>query len=219
MMEPDLIPDFGDAADGPSDGAIILKRAVLGFGGGLLVIFLAGVIAGFSSAVIEHGGPGLGEGVILAAMLLTALLVAYAMWRFWPRGIDEPVAPRIRSARNMLIGIVAVSLVAGFILGLSGDGPENVFSNDPVTPGLAGLVIALWLILFPISWVWWRKIDEHEAGAYRDGAMVAAHAYMLVTPAWWMATRAGWLPAQDPMAVMLAVSCLWSVVWFVRRYM
>jgi hypothetical protein len=219
MTEPDLIPDLNDLGDGPSDGAIILKRAALGFGGGLVLVFLAGVIAGFSSAVIEHGGPGLGEGVILAAMLLTALLVAYGMWRFWPRGIDEPVAPRIRSARNILIGVSAIGLVTGFVAGVTGDGVENVFSNNPVTPELAGLAIALWLILFPVTWLWWRKIDEHEADAYRDGALVAAHTYLLVTPAWWMATRAGWLPAQDPMAVMLAVSCLWSAVWFFRRYM
>jgi hypothetical protein len=33
-----------------------------------------------------------------------------------------------------------------------------------------------------------------------------------------MATRAGWLPPQDPMLVLLAVCLVWCLVWFIRRY-
>jgi hypothetical protein len=33
-----------------------------------------------------------------------------------------------------------------------------------------------------------------------------------------MATRAGWLPPQEPMIVLLLFSIVWMLVWFIRRY-
>jgi hypothetical protein len=105
------------------------------------------------------------------------------------------------------------------MLGMADDGARVVLGNGPVSPVLAAGLIAAWLIPGPLlTWLWWRQIDEHEAGAYREGAVVAIHAYVFLTPAWWIATRAGWLPPQEPMLVLFAVSLVWGLVWFVRRY-
>lgn len=212
--------DLDDVNEGPSDGAILLRRAAIGIGGGILLIFIAGMIAGYASGVVEHGSPGPIDAVMIGAMLLAGALIIYGMWRLWPHGLNEPVAPRVRSARRILIAALICSVMLGVLLG-EGDGDAGWFlSNAPVSHGLATLAIALWMILGPIlTWLWWQKIDEHEADAYREGAFIAVHAYIFIAPAWWMASRAGWLPAQDPMLVALAVSVIWMIVWFVRRYL
>jgi hypothetical protein len=213
-------PDLDDSADAPSDGAILLKRAVLGMGGGILLLFIVSMIGGYSVAAFERGGPDLRDAAILAAMALVAALVGYGVWRFWPSAASEPVAPRVRSARLLLGTAVALGVPLGIILAVTDEGTGTLLSNAPVSSGIAVVAIVLWMIAGPlISWLWWQKIDEHEADAYRDGALVAAHAYIFIVPAWWMATRAGWLPPQDPMLVMLVVTFLWSAVWFVRRYL
>ena len=212
-------PDFDDLAAEPSDGAVLLKRAGLGIGGGIALIFTGGMIAGYTSGALERGGPDLVDGAIIAAMVLLAALVAFGIWRFWPQTVEEPVAPRVRSARRLFAVAIALGLPLGFLLGVTDEGTGALLSNAPVSSSIAALAIVLWLIAGPlITWLWWQKIDEHEAGAYREGALVAAHAYIFITPIWWMASRAGWLPPLEPMLVLLAVTVLWSVVWFVRRY-
>ncbi len=211
--------DFADFADAPSDGAIILRRALIGVGGGTVLLFMAGMIAGYTSGVIDRGASDLRDAGILGAMVLVAGAVAFGMWRMWPAMNDEPVAPRVKNARRILIGSIALGAPLGFVFGVADESASEFFSNAPVSPILAASVIAFWLIVGPlVTWLWWRQIDEHEAGAYREGGLVAAHTYLFVSPAWWMATRAGWLPAQDPMVVLLGVCLVWCIVWFVRRY-
>lgn len=203
-----------------SDGAVNLKRALIGFGGGFLLIFVAGIIAGFASAAFEHGGPSLIDAAVLGAMLLAALGVAYAMWWFWPRGTNEPEAPRVKSARMIMIVAAVVSFALGVLLAVAGDSASDALSNGPVSQLTAIVSIALWLFAVPVlTWMWWRRVDEHEAGAYREGAFVAVHVYLFLAPTWWMASRAGWLPDQDPMIVLLIVSFAWTAVWFVKRYL
>lgn len=212
-------PDFSDA-NLPSDGAVLLKRGLLGVGGGITLVFIAGMIAGYGSVVIEHGGPSLIDAAIIAAMLMAAVALGYGIWRFWPRGRDEPEAPRVKSARIILVAVCIVSAVIGIILAVEDEGASSLFSNAPINPAMGMLVLVLWLVSVPVlTWLWWRKVDEHEAGAHRDGAAIAAHAYMFIAPAWWIASRAGWLPNQEPMIVLLIVSAVWCVVWFIKRYL
>ncbi len=211
--------DLPDLDDAPSDGAVIIKRALLAFGGGIVLIFLAGVFAGYTSVVIEHGGPGLVDAAILSAMLLAIVAAGFGIWRFWPHGDDEPEAPRVKSARMILIASVIVSFPIGILMGLSDDGATGLFSNGPINPIIALMTIAAWLIPVPLlTWLWWRRVDEHEANAYRDGGFIAIHAYFFIAPIWWVGTRAGWFPPQDPMLVFLAVCIVWSIVSIVKKY-
>lgn len=205
-------------ADLPSDGAILLKRAVLGIGGGLALLFIAGMIAGYASVVIEHGGPGLIDAAILAAMFATGGAIAYGIWRIWPQGNGEPEAPRVKSARKIMIAAVILSIPLGILLALA-DEPGSFFSNGPVDPAIALIALAVWLIPLPVmNWLWWRRVDEHEANGYRDSASIAMHTYMYVAPAWWIGTRAGFFPPQDPMVVLVIVCIVWGAAWFAKRY-
>lgn len=216
------MPDLSDAdlsdADQPSDGFILLKRALLGIGGGFALMFIAGIIAGYTSAVIQRGGPSLIDVAMLTGMVLTAAAIGYGIWRIWPQSSGEPEAPRVKSARKILIAVVILCIPLGILLAM-GDDPSSFFSNSPVDPAIALIALAIWLIPAPIlTWLWWRRVDEHEANAYRDGASVAMHTYMFLAPAWWLCTRAGFLPPQDPMAVLVLVSTVWGAAWFARRH-
>ena len=182
--------DFADFADAPSDGAIILRRALIGVGGGTVLLFMAGMIAGYTSGVIDRGAPDLRDAGILGAMVLVAGAVAFGMWRMWPAMNDEPVAPRVKNARRILIGSIALGAPLGFVFGVADESASDFFSNAPVSPILAASVIAFWLIVGPlVTWLWWRQIDEHEAVAYREGGLVAAHTYLFVS------LHGGWQPA------------------------
>ena len=173
--------DLDDVAIEPSEGAVLLKRALIGLFGGVTLILLAGVLAGYLSVVIKHAHLNLVGAVSLVLSIGLIGLVSYAMWRFWPRAEPQPLAPRIRSARNLVILMVALSVPLGILLGATGDGPGMLFSNGPISPAVAAVAIVTWTVIAPlITWLWWRKIDEHEADAYRDGALVAAHAYFFI---------------------------------------
>lgn len=210
--------ELNDFSHEPSEGALMLRRAVIGLVGGFALLVMAGMIVGFTTAVMQSGKVELRDAIIFAAMLMTAALIGYGMWRWWPRGIEAPRSPRVRSARKILIAAFVIALALSVIIGFAGSGTGAFLGNGPVSGTIALLAITTWAVTFLLTWLWWQKIDEHEAGSYRDGALVAAHAYLFITPAWWMASRAGWLPAQDPMLVLLLVSLVWSGVWFVRRY-
>lgn len=211
--------DFDSIAEEPSAGPLLLKRALISLIGGIALIFIAGMIAGYVSVAFRNGLPGFVGFAILGAMLLAGAATGYGMWHLWPRGLDGPVAPRVRSARLMFSASIAVSLVLGVIIGAADFGNSDLFSNAPVSSGLALIAIGLWGLAGPvITWLWWKRVDEHEADAYRQGATLTAHFYMYLTPAWWMATRAGWLPPQEPMIVLLLCSIVWMLVWFIRRY-
>jgi hypothetical protein len=216
MTKPD-----GAARDADlSDSAILMRRAIVGIGGGVLLLFLTGMMAGYLAAAMEQG-PLVGiDFAILAAMLTAVTGTAVAMWRYWPRAGSEPEAARVKRARSIMIATAVLGGLFGVFLGVGSGGTEVIFSDGPVPPGMALIAIIIWLVMVPLlTWLWWRLVDEHEATAYRDGAFAAMHAYIFVAPAWWMAARAGWLPDQNPMAVMMAVCLVWTIVWFRKRYL
>ncbi|MEL6878764.1 MAG: hypothetical protein AAGL68_11810 [Pseudomonadota bacterium] len=133
---------------------------------------------------------------------------------------SETIAPSTRKSRNLLLIALAIGGALGLFLGLSdGAGNDILFSNAPISQTVALISIAVWLIIVPaISWLWWKSVDEHEANAYREGAMISAHLYLFIVPAWWFAARAGWLQAQDPMIVFMIVCGVWILVWAYRKY-
>lgn len=198
-----------------------VRRILLGVTGSIGLIFLAGMVTGFLSAMAEHGGAhSLSAYAILVTMLLAIVALGWAIWRFWPKPDSDPIAPRVKRARNWLYAAFVIGAFVGLYIAIAGGLEMNaLFSNDQVEPGVALIVIFMWLVLTPIvTFLWWRNVDEHEADAYRDGALYAAHAYLFIVPAWWFAARADLLPPQDPMIVLAAVATIWSVVWLKRRY-
>ena len=198
----------------------VLRKVLITIIGGLTAVFSIAFLAGYTVAVTEQGGlNAYAIGTIAAGLVLIGLTV-FISYKLWPKGTHEAVPAREKKSQHILWAAVVIGvLLGGYMAVASGDNPDGVFSNEPVTASFAVISIATWLIIVPIiTWMWWRTIDEHEADAYREGALVSAHVYIFLAPTWWMAARAGWAPQQDPMIVLVIVSIVWSIVWLYRKY-
>jgi hypothetical protein len=213
-------PDQFDHSEETSEGRVLLKRALIGTVAGLSLVLMAGVFAGYLSAAIEHGGPSLIDAIILACIAGLIALIAYGGWRFWPATSGEPIANSTRKGARILFAMCGLGMVIGFAFAASEEsGSLSLFSNGPIGTVTAAVAIAGWTIAVPVlTWMWWRTVDEHETAVYAESSLISFHIYLIGAPTWWLATRAGWLPAQDPMIVWLVVAIVWTVIWLYRRY-
>lgn len=208
-----------DHIDQP-EGNVLLKRTLISTLGGIALIFLAGVFARYLSVVIEHGALQLVDAVILGCVVGLMALVVYSGWRFWPSASGEPVANSTRKATRILYAMCGLGAITGLAFAL-GDDSESMalFSNRPIGNVTAVVAIIGWTVLVPVlTWIWWRTVDEHEAAVYAESGLITLHVYLIGAPTWWLATRTGWLPAQEPMIVWLIVASVWTVIWLYRRY-
>jgi hypothetical protein len=196
------------------------KRIALGALGGFAFLFLPAFAVGFTKGRLGQGPLENTDFAILGAAALLLIVICFAVWRMWPAESGEPEAPRVKQSRMVIFTCMGVGALLGMILVLTQEPGVEMFFDGPINPIIAGVVIAVWLLFVPIATLkWLRTVDEHEADAYREGAFIAGHAYLFLAPAWWMAHRAGWLPAQDPMIVFLIICTVWSAVWFAKRYL
>jgi len=203
--------------DEPNTG---LRRALIASIGGISILFLSAFLAGYAVAMLEYGMPTLTDAAIVGAMLAVIAAVIAGCVKLWPNTGPEPIGPSVKRSRDLMYLTIGLSVVAGIALAVA-EGPDNniLFSNGPISSTTGLFVLIGWLIVVPIvTLLWWRSIDEHEASTYRDSSMVAAHAYMFIVPAWWLAARAGWVPHQDPMIVFLIFCAIWCVAWFYRKF-
>jgi hypothetical protein len=216
MMKPDAIEKPTER----SERTVILLRLLIGTLGTLALLFLAGVFVGYSVAMLEDGGPRLVDVGILGCVIGLFALLAYGMWRFWPSASGEPLAKSTRKATRIVYAMCGLGVILGLAFAISNNSASvSLFSNGPISNVTAVVSIIGWSLLTPVlTWVWWRTIDEHEKATYAEASVIGAHVYLIGAPTWWIATRAGWLPAQDPMIVWLIVLTVLTVVWVYRRY-
>jgi hypothetical protein len=191
----------------------------------LILLFSLGAIAGAGVAWFEPGSDSdpLTAGIVVGVAVAAAALSLWGLLRLKPwAGADEPISPKTRKARNLLYASAALGAVIGAVLALGTidmDDPFGLFSNRPLSRTVVIPILAVWLLVVPvISWQWHRSVDEHEAEAYKFGGIAALYLYAFVTPAWWLAWRAGMLPAPEAMAIYLAVIAVMTAGWFWRRH-
>lgn len=218
MTKPDQFEHYSDGESSRDTAG--LKRIGLGMLGGFALLFFPAFAFGFTRARLDQGGLENSDFATLGVAGLLMIAILALVWRFWPAPSNEPEAPNVKKSRMTLYLCMGVGGVMGFLFVIA-DGPESgMFSNGTINPVIAAILIGIWLILAPLGTLrWLRNVDEHEVGAYRDGAYIAGHAYLFIVPAWWVAARAGWLPAQDPMIAFILFCAIWSVVWFAKRYL
>ncbi|MEP0191049.1 MAG: hypothetical protein ABJP70_10525 [Erythrobacter sp.] len=196
------------------------KQALIFAATFIAAVFLIGLVFGFSQSILKHGEIEAIDIAILAGMLTALAVVLNLVWRVWPRARPDSEAQSTIKSRTILLQMAVIGLVLGVISALADpDSSQTLFSNGPLTPVWAGAMLAIWLVFLPvISWKWWQSVDEHEATAYREGGFWAAHLYLFLVPAWWIAERAGWLPPQEPMIVFIIVCVFWTGWWLYKRY-
>ncbi|MFA9199679.1 MAG: hypothetical protein ACEQR8_00625 [Cypionkella sp.] len=186
------------------------------------MLFATGVVAGVAAGSIERGAMKPLAGAILLAALAVAVLCGWLLRRSLPV-IFAQTSPRVGKARRMAVlsGVIGALIGMLMVLGSvwAGEEPPSLFSNAPL-PGFVALIAiaALLLLVPPITYIWHRSIDEHEALAYRDGTLAGIYAYCAIAPTWWLGWRGGFLPEPQEMITFLIVVAVWGIVWTVRRY-
>jgi MFS family permease len=98
------------------------------------------------------------------------------------------------------------------------DDPLGIFSNRPVSLGFAVFAITSWLLAMAIGLRRYLSADEHERQANDFGKLVAFRLFFTVTPAWWVATRAGLLPQPNAMVLWLLTLLVAATTSFWRRW-
>ena len=195
-------------------------------GGAFGTLFLVAAIVGFFAGHEDGGGgPLRPTGVVaLAVMVLLAVLlvtVTVRATRMLARNSDR-VAPREKRAQTMLWlsgavgGVMGALVVAGDIV--SGQ-PSGSPWSGPIPAWVALALAAPLVTILPwLSWLWIRSIDEHERISALVAAEVAAFAYMIVLPVWWLLWRGGLLGAPDQIAIYIGFILIYTAVWFYRKH-
>lgn len=202
--------------DGPT-----ARHVVQALIGGFLVLFALGVLAGFLAAVADHGvRHGWKVALVIAGVVSFAALGGSLLRRSLPHFFAGKLSPRTKKARSILYASGAVGAVLGVVLQLGAfEADPAMLAEGPLPPLTAAIAIAVWLIAVPIlSWIWWKNIDEHEASAYKDGALVGIYAYSAIAPTWWFGWRGGFLPEPQEMITFMLVLTAWGLTWMVRRF-
>lgn len=195
-------------------------------GGALGAITCVAAIAGFFVGHEDAGGGPMRPVamIVLAVMvLLAALLVAVTVRAALLLARDpDRVAPREKRARTILWVSGALGGVIGLLLvtsDIASGGPSASPLSGPIPAWVAIAIAAPFVTILPwLSWQWKRSIDEHERISAFIAAEVAAFAYMIVLPVWWLLWRGGLLGAPDQIAVYMGFILLYTAVWLYRKY-
>ncbi len=192
---------------------------------GILMFFLVGVAIGFIAAHLERGG-GFGPRAI-AILAADALLLAACVWQIVrelkrPTG-EEPLTPKERLNRNILIGSGAIGGVTGVLVILASDQDltnASLFSDAPLPAGVALLMVAVMGLIVPALSIYWHRsaVDEQEADAYKTGALWALYVYMIGAPVWWFAWRGGFAPEPNGVVIYFATILTVGAIWMWKKY-
>lgn len=129
----------------------------------------------------------------------------------------EPAAPSTKKTQRMLKTAGVVGTMTGILLVALG-GPSldsvNAFSNNPLSPVVAGLVaLILSIATIVLGFHWYRTADEHDRSASDKGAQAGIYTFAIITPVWWLGERASVLPPQEPMLVLVLVLTVCAAVY------
>lgn len=132
-----------------------------------------------------------------------------------------PISPTTRKT-NVLFYLSALVAAPGAVVlhfaAVSPEHPFGFYSNSALPPGVAVFVITSWLLALAIAWWWYFSADEHERRAYDFGSLFANGLFVTLTPAWWIAARAGLLPKPDAMVIWCVMATVVTIGWFWHRY-
>ncbi len=179
--------------------------------------------------------------VILAASLLSSAGGIWGTVRLQPslRSAVLPLSPATRRTQQLyklsqLVGaLAALALIYGTQLDVGKnfpkdlpfgvfsngmDDPLGIFSNRPVSLGLALFAITSWLLAMAIGLRRYLSADEYDRKANDFGKLVAVRLFYTLTPAWWVAARAGLLPQPNAMILWVAAMMVAAITSFWHRY-
>lgn len=188
----------------------------------LFLIFLAGAIFGFVTAMVEKGAPHKPLAwVALAGFVLAFAVLALMLVRLIGTWKSPGLSAFDKRYYRMWGLVVALCLPIGVGLTML-DGPpddsmSSLFSNGAIDPSaaLAFCAVALPLFIFA-SVLYHLTIDDHEERAYLWGSTVAFYFVAAALPTAWVLGRGGWiepLGAGLAFAILFASFLIQSLVW------
>ena len=187
-------------SEGEATGALgPLARMVLIGTLMVLCVFALGALTGMAVRIFEEGDISTRQ--LLAGGLAVATIAA-SLWiiaRLRRATRDEPMPASVRKSNRLLW----ISLFLGGALGMfmalgseMGGSEFDLTSNQPISPAIAGIVIAVWLVTLPVLTVrFYRTIDEHARGlqfrrADRPSPVLHRRACLVVRMAWRLSSGA-----------------------------
>jgi xanthosine utilization system XapX-like protein len=202
------------------------------------LLYLLGIVAfaGFaaSASVVKVlvatqtlSGPWPGQTVwVFASNLLIGVGAIWGLSRLKPwkelKGSDELLSPSTRKAKTLLglSGLIcAASFVALYSGAFSKAHPAAFFSSSPVPLWIGIVAIVGWLLGQAINkWWWYFSADEHQRKADDVGNLAGWALFFVVTPAWWVAARAGLLPQPNAMLLWVIAVGVSATGYYWRRY-
>jgi hypothetical protein len=160
--------------------------------------------------------------VVLPLSLLIGGAALWGLMRLKPWGAKSTsVSPTTRKTNNLfyLANLIAAPGMFALVYStFSRDNPWAFLSNSAISPAVAIFVITSFLLSLAIGWRWYYTADEHERRANDFGFLAGGGVFMAVTPAWWIAARAGLLPQPDAMVLWLITMVVMTIGWFWHRY-
>jgi hypothetical protein len=217
---------------GLTEGGVLLARVALAIGGGIALIFLAGVAAGYISVVAEHGGADPRDIAIVAGIGLAMAGVAFAIWRFWPNANSDeallggPGEARTRQRQRRYfryLGFaVMIGAVIGAITGVFDRGDGSLFSSDwdklALHPAIAIVLAAMLLFGFALLPLYgFRTIDEFKREHNLIGFTGGCTAVLAGFPMWAVLHAGGMGSAPDPFGIwMLAFVGMFASYLYAR---
>ncbi|WP_353207349.1 hypothetical protein [Sphingorhabdus sp.] len=194
------------------------------------IVMTTGFIAGFTA---QHQNDGGGAFTGIAAAIFAAAILAIIGLGYWTwqnakamKVPGENLTRRELLNRNILSGCIFLGGIMGIGLPIMFEGGGSteaitIFSNSPLPTNFALAFAFVLLVIVPaITWYWHRyAIDEMEESAYRDGSYYAAHAFLFLTPVWWLLWRGGLLPEPNGVAIYFVFSMVWTIVWFWKKHL
>ena len=188
---------------------------------GFFVITLLGFVTGVGVAAAEKGNLSVRAIGMIAGALVLIGLCAFGIAKLKPALLTgEPQSAKTKRANWALVAAGALGGIIGLVLSIAGlaNGDNGVFSNGPLSPSVALIVVAAITLIVPLmSYYWYTNADEFEKRASGDGAIIAMYVYSIVAASWWLLERAAFVPPQEPMIVYLLVMFVWSAVWLYRK--
>lgn len=191
----------------------------------IVVIFMVGMLVGFSAAMAEHGHAPRKP---LAYIFLTGAIAAGcgAVWAMVAiaRSVRNDVISGFDKRYYRMWGILlALSAPIGIGLAIASDDSKQLaagplmLSNGAIDPTVAIAIAFIGTLLLAASAViYHRTIDDHEERAYLWGSTIAFYFMAIAFPMAWLLARGGLIDALGigtAMLILLVSFVIQGAVW------
>lgn len=184
-------------------------------------IFLAGILAGYNSALADAGKSSLDP---LATSLIALALGAGALVLYFRRHADwlRGLSPRRRRYWSALgLSAIVGGVIGGWMqLDQAQSGGAIVFlGNGALSAGFAIGASIFWVIGLIVGLaIYHRSIDDHEQRAWLWAGLVGWYAFIFPAPVWWVLHRADLAPPIDAMLLFLVSMVANAIVYLWLKF-